>query len=94
MLVRHADDCLAVIADLKAAGYAIYALENNCERTQSIFDFKPTNQFALILGSETDGLTSEVLNASDAVLEIPMRGTKNSLNVSVAAGIAVYCIVS
>ncbi len=88
--VRHADDCLALITTLKTSGYAIYALENNCERAQNIFNFTPNGEFAIILGSETDGLTSEVLNACDAVLEIPMRGTKNSLNVSVAAGIGLY----
>jgi tRNA G18 (ribose-2'-O)-methylase SpoU len=94
VLVRHADGCLAVITDLKADGYAIYALENNCERTQSIFSFAPAAKFALVLGSETDGLTSGVLSACDAVIEIPMRGTKNSLNVSVAAGIAIYRFAS
>lgn len=93
VLVRHANDCLLLIAKLKADGYAIYALENNCERTQSIFSFTPATKFALILGSETDGLSADILAACDAVLEIPMRGTKNSLNVSVAAGISLYVLL-
>ena len=90
--VRHADDCLHLIAKLKAEGYAIYALENNCERVQDIFSFQPATNFALVLGSETDGLSPEVLDSCDAVLEVPMHGTKNSLNVSVAAGIALYIL--
>lgn len=93
VLVRHADDCLFLIAKLKADGYAVYALENNCERTQNIFSFTANTKFALILGSETDGLPMDILAVCDAVLEIPMRGTKNSLNVSVAAGIALYRLV-
>jgi tRNA G18 (ribose-2'-O)-methylase SpoU len=93
VLVRHADDCLDVIAQLKTQDYAIYALENNFERAQNIFNFTPADKFALVLGSETDGLSSEVLSACDAVLEIPMRGDKNSLNVSVAAGISLYRLV-
>lgn len=91
--VRHSDDCLAIIAMLKAAGYAMYALENNCEGVQNIFSFKRANKNALILGSETDGLPIDILAACDAVLEIPMHGTKNSLNVGVAAGVAIYTLV-
>lgn len=92
VVVGHTNSYLSLVTELKAKGYAIYALENNCERTQNIFSFTPHTKIALILGSETDGLTSEVLSACDAVLEIPMRGDKNSLNVSVAAGIAVYSL--
>lgn len=47
---------------------------------------------ALILGNEVRGIPKSVLKSSDAVLEIPMRGKKESLNVSVAAGIALYAI--
>lgn len=93
VLVRHTEDCLDVITHLKAGGYTVYALENNCERTQNIFSFTVSTKFALILGSETDGLPMDILAVCDAVLEIPMRGAKNSLNVSVAAGIALYQLV-
>lgn len=94
MIVRYSDDSLVTIKELKAAGYAVYALENNCEGVQNLLNFKPANKFALILGSETDGLSTEVLTACDSVLEIPMYGSKNSLNVSVAAGVAVYQLFS
>lgn len=45
---------------------------------------------ALILGNEVHGIPKSILQKSDAVIEIPMRGKKESLNVSVAAGIAIY----
>ena len=48
---------------------------------------------ALILGNEVKGIPKSVLSKSDAVLEIPMLGKKESLNVSVAAGIALYVLV-
>lgn len=48
--------------------------------------------FALILGNEVRGVPKSVLSKSDAVLEIPMQGIKESLNVSVAAGIALYAL--
>ncbi len=92
--IVHLDDCNGLIAQLRGDGYAIYALDNNCDNTQDIFSFQPVKKFALILGSETDGLSSEALSACDAVLEIPMRGTKSSLNVSVATGIALYQLLT
>lgn len=47
---------------------------------------------ALILGNEVSGIPKSILDKSDAVLEIPMLGKKESLNVSVAAGIAMYAL--
>lgn len=43
-----------------------------------------------IFGNEVEGLPEEVLHASDQVLDIPMRGKKESLNVSVSAGVILY----
>jgi len=48
----------------------------------------------LILGNEVSGVPKSILRKSDAVLEIPMFGKKESLNVSVAAGIAMYVLTS
>ena len=48
---------------------------------------------ALILGNEVGGLSREILKYADEIMEIPMRGKKESLNVSVAAGIALYKIM-
>lgn len=45
---------------------------------------------ALLVGNEIDGLNSEDLGLAEHILEIPMLGSKESLNVSVAAGIALY----
>ena len=47
-------------------------------------------KIALVLGAEVDGLPTEILKLADAILEIPMLGKKESLNVSVAFGIAAY----
>ncbi len=48
---------------------------------------------AIILGNEVRGISKSVLENSDAVVEIPMHGKKESLNVSVAAGITLYAIM-
>jgi 23S rRNA (guanosine2251-2'-O)-methyltransferase len=44
----------------------------------------------LILGNEVEGVSREILDMADRIAEIPMRGKKESLNVSVAAGIALF----
>ena len=47
---------------------------------------------AILLGNEVDGISSELLDKVDAILEIPMYGAKESFNVSVATGIALYAL--
>ena len=79
----------ALITRLKKQGIQIIALENAlgaCDyRT-----FKPKFPVALIIGNEVRGVSPALLKRSDAVISLPMRGTKESLNVSVAFGIAMY----
>lgn len=83
-------------ARLKRAGYFLVALEQDA-RSHNIFDFTfPQNisqdSIALILGNEVRGVSKPLLQKCDAVLEIPMHGEKESLNVSVAAGIALFIL--
>lgn len=71
----------------------IAALENNVAyKTTLLQNFKPKFPLALILGEETKGNTKKILDLADDILEIPMHGKKESLNVSVAAGIALYAL--
>ncbi len=78
-----------LISKLKKEGYEIAALE---QREGSIRHdrYRPKKSVALIVGNEVLGVDEKTLERSDVVIEIPMRGAKNSLNVSVAAGIALY----
>jgi tRNA G18 (ribose-2'-O)-methylase SpoU len=46
-----------------------------------------------VVGNEVEGISKSVLKLCDIVAEIPMRGEKESLNVSVAAGIALFRIL-
>jgi tRNA G18 (ribose-2'-O)-methylase SpoU len=80
------------IKKLKEEGYTIAAIEQAPNST-SLFDFKATDKkLALVLGNEVRGLSKAILAKCDVVLEIPMRGKKESLNVSVAAGIAMFTV--
>ncbi len=81
-----------LIKKLRSNGVRIAALENNVAKTILLSKYKPTFPLALILGEETKGHTKKLLEMVDDIIEIPMHGKKESLNVSVAAGIAIYGI--
>jgi tRNA G18 (ribose-2'-O)-methylase SpoU len=83
------EDIESLIIDLKAAGFVCYALEQD-EKSKSYTDIPENDKAALIVGNEVEGVEEAVLMLCDAILEIPMHGAKNSLNVSVATGIALY----
>ena len=80
-----------LLKELKQMGYTIVALEQT-KHSQDIFSWQPTFPLALVLGNEKTGVSKSLLKYCDQALEIPMRGKKNSLNVSVATGIAIYHI--
>lgn len=79
-----------LVAELKAAGTQIVALENNVRRAKSLWSFTPRPPLLLIVGNEITGVSAGLLKRSDAILEIPMLGAKESLNVSVAFGLAAF----
>jgi 23S rRNA (guanosine2251-2'-O)-methyltransferase len=71
----------------------VAVLENNVSRkTILLARYKAKFPLALILGEETKGNSKIVLDLADDILEIPMRGKKESLNVSVACGVALYAL--
>ncbi len=80
---------LPPIAELKAAGYQIVGLEQD-ERSVMLPDYQVPDKVALLLGNEIDGIYPEYRDQCDALIEIPMQGAKESFNVSVACGIALY----
>lgn len=75
--------------ELKKEGYIIVALEQDPNSVDYKI-FKPKGKVALVLGNEIDGVSREVLELADKIIEIPMKGKKESLNVSVAAGVALF----
>jgi len=80
-----------LIKKLKKDGVRIAAIELH-KKSKNLFEYKPTAPVALIFGHERNGVGSTALALADDILEIPMRGKKESLNVSVAAGIVLYQI--
>lgn len=69
----------------------LVALEQD-PRAIAIEKFVPRQRCALLVGNEVRGVSKQLRDTSDAILEIPMYGTKESLNVSTATGIALYAL--
>jgi tRNA G18 (ribose-2'-O)-methylase SpoU len=90
-------DTGALIKKLSQEGWKIAALEQSKKSvpyylTRSTLPNDRNQRIALVVGNEVDGVPPEILKLADAVLEIPMLGKKESLNVSVAFGIAAYSL--
>ncbi|MBR3270196.1 TrmH family RNA methyltransferase [Candidatus Saccharibacteria bacterium] len=93
------DDIKAKILGLKAKGYQIVGLENNikqdiCQINDPKLKEKLDDKIVLFLGEEVDGISEDFYNLIDLFVEIPMKGKKESFNVSVAASIAIYAIMN
>ncbi len=80
---------LKVIEARKTEGYDVVSLEITQEST-SLRNFSSQRPLCLIVGNEVLGVPDELLAASNSIVSIPMSGRKNSLNVSVALGVALY----
>ena len=76
---------------LKQAGYSIVGLELDA-RSTLLQKYVPPSKIALLLGEEVEGITDSLRDSCDDLVEIPMVGKKESFNVSVATGIALYAL--
>ncbi len=85
-------DTIKVIENLKNNGVITVAAELT-DRSISYTNYKYPKPVALVLGNEISGISKEVLDECQAVVEIPMFGHKESLNVEVSCGILIYEII-
>lgn len=85
----YSEDIFELIEKLKMEDYVIAALEQS-SKSIPLPEYKKRGNIAVIVGREVEGIESEVISLCDTVLEIPMFGSKESYNVSVAAGMALY----
>jgi|TARA_Y100000310_G_scaffold337748_1_gene425633 tRNA G18 (ribose-2'-O)-methylase SpoU len=90
---EHHKDPLEVITQLKQEGWGIVGLEIT-DNAQGINNYNAPDKVCLIVGHEVKGVPKEVLEKCDEVVSIPMKGKKESLNVSVAAGVALNKITN
>jgi 23S rRNA (guanosine2251-2'-O)-methyltransferase len=88
---EHCDDIFSILTQLKQTGFSIAAIEQSTTSVP-LPDFSPDDKIALIVGREVEGIEPEVLATTDVIIEIPMFGQKESLNVVQAAAMALYHI--
>lgn len=91
---------VALIENLKREGWRIFALEQSnhsiplASLNSRVLQGMRVQRAALVVGSETAGLSPDILELADMIVEIPMFGAKESLNVAVAFGLAAYALRS
>ena len=90
---EHVDDVPALVARLQAGGYTVIAVEQTVNSVK-LNGFRPLKgkKYALIFGNEVEGVQQSVVDAADFSLEIPQKGTKHSLNVSVSVGVVLWAL--
>jgi tRNA G18 (ribose-2'-O)-methylase SpoU len=86
---ERSEDVMGLIQKLKGEGVAVFAVEQDA-RSASYEEATIPGKVAFVMGNEVEGVPKNILDACDGILEIPMRGEKESLNVSVAAGIILF----
>lgn len=87
--IELSTDVAATLLELKKAGYRIVGLEQH-ERSVALHEYVPHEKMVLLLGEEVAGIHVDLMELCDDLIEIPMHGVKESLNVSVATGIALF----
>lgn len=86
---EHHENIIEVITTLQADGYSIAALEQS-PHSVKLPDYNPPDKIAIVLGSEVEGVSPDILKIVSVHLEIPMFGYKESFNVVQAAAMALY----
>lgn len=87
--VVNIDEVFAKLSDQKIPVYALELTPSAVELSA----FRPPDELALLLGTETTGVPPTLLERCDGAIKITQRGIKESMNVAVAAGIAAWAIL-
>lgn len=86
---EHSEDVFSLMGRLKSEGEVLCAVEQD-PRSVSYTTAEVPLRAVFILGNEVDGVPKNILDECDLIFEIPMHGKKESLNVSVAAGVMLF----
>ena len=88
---EYKENTLALVNELKAQGVVVAVIEQ-VENSVMLDEFSldATKKIAIVLGNEVKGVQQEVVSAADYCVEIPQKGTKHSLNISVSCGVVLW----
>ena len=92
---EYVENTIELIEKLKTEKVKIVSIEQTKNATM-LNNFTPQQltTYAIIFGNEVKGVSQDVVNASDVVIEIPQYGTKHSLNISVSVGVVIWDLFS
>lgn len=88
---EYVDDVILFLEKKKTEGFQIVAIEQDA-RAIDYKDIRDLDKAIILVGKEVEGLDARLRDLADIIVEIPMMGMKESLNVSVAFGICLYRI--
>lgn len=88
---QHIDDIYKLIKYLKEKQYVLVGLEQD-STSVPLPTYTPKNKIAIIIGREVEGIDSTILKLCDDIVEIPLYGKKESLNVAQATAVALYVL--
>ena len=86
---ENGEEIMNRVSSLREEGFTIVAVEQT-KNAVSLYDFVVPQKVVYIFGNEIDGVSKELLALCDTVVEIPMQGKKESLNVGVSVGIVLF----
>ena len=88
---KYFENSADAVRQLREKGYVIVSVEQaDGAVSPDRFSTEPGRRYALVFGHEIKGVTEEVVDLSDACIEIPQYGTKHSFNVAVSVGIVLW----
>ncbi len=86
---EHFKNVSCVFKKLKKKEFEIVAVEQS-KKSIDYKEYKPKRKMVFIFGNEVRGVSKQLLSKCDKIIEIPMKGKKESLNVSVSAGVILF----
>lgn len=90
----YSEETVKTLTTLRQEGFYIVAFEQDeVSIDYKSVDIEGKEKVAFVIGPEVTGISREVLDLCDVIAEIPMLGTKESLNVTIAFGVGVYRIL-
>lgn len=95
VLWKHFASTDEAVDELKRDGYSVIAIEQ-AEKAVMLNDFNPADyeKYAFVFGNEVEGVSQQVIDVCNNVIEIPQFGTKHSLNIAVSAGVVIWDVFS
>jgi len=86
---QQADNIFLLLEKIKESGTSVVAIEQS-PGAVSLFEYSESENVAYIFGNEITGVTLDIQNDCDVIVDIPMAGRKESLNVSTTVGIVLF----